>query len=87
MLVNVVGDHENVVFLAEVGDLFDLGTSENFSEGIVRVVEDDRLRLRVEERFEFGRIQLPIGRAHYFPFLIWLRKKSPYVVISNLYLI
>jgi len=54
VLVNVVGDHKNVVLLAEVGDLFDLGTSENFSEGIVRVVEDDRLGLRVEERFEFG---------------------------------
>ena len=75
MLVNVIGDHENVVLLAEVGDLLDLGPGENFAERIVRVVEDDRLRLRVEERLEFGRIQFPVGRTHHFPFMRWLQEK------------
>ncbi len=75
VLVNIVGDHENVVLLAEVGDFFDLGPSENFTEWIVRVVEDDCLRLWVEERLQFGRIQFPVGRTHHFAFLTWLQKK------------
>ncbi len=42
VLVNLVGDRDQIVAAAEVGDRFQLGSGEHPAGGVVRRVDDDR---------------------------------------------
>ena len=61
MLIDVIGDAEDIVLLAEVGDHLDLLPVVDLAQWVVRVVEDDGLRLVVEHGLELVPVQLPIG--------------------------
>lgn len=40
-IVNLIGKNENVLFDTDSGELFEFGSGEDFSDGIVRRVDDD----------------------------------------------
>ena len=64
MLVDVVGDADDVVLLAEVGDHGDLLHGVDLAEGVVGVVEHDSLGLGGEEGLQLGGVQLPVRGGH-----------------------
>ena len=65
VFIDVVRDEKDVVLLAEVTDHVDLVALIHLPQRVVRVVEDDGLRLRVKQVRQLGRIQLPIGRRRH----------------------
>ena len=43
VLIHVVADHQNVVLLTKVTDLFDFGVTKHLAQWVVGVVEDNGL--------------------------------------------
>ena len=56
MLIDIITDHENIMFLAEITDLLDFLAAEHLTQRIVGVVEYDGLSLGVEDLFKFFRV-------------------------------
>ncbi len=60
MFVDLVRNARHVVLLAEVREHFQLLTSKDLPQRIVRIIEDQGLGLLVEERFQFNGTILPV---------------------------
>jgi hypothetical protein len=63
VLVDLVGDRDDVPRAAEGGDRLELVAAEDLAGGVVRRVDDDRPGLRRERRGELVGIERPAGRA------------------------
>src|SRR5882762_6920583 len=61
VLVDFIGDAEGVPADAEIADEFEFLASENFSRGVVRRVEDNRLGVRTEGGGQFPFVERPDG--------------------------
>ena len=53
MLIDIITDHENIMFLAKITDLLDFLATEHLTKRIVGVVEYDGFSLGVEDLFKF----------------------------------
>ena len=62
VLVDLVGDREDVVPLAQLGDDLELAARENLAGRVVRAVEDDRLGPRREGARQAIGIEREVGR-------------------------
>ena len=62
VLVDLVGDRDDVVLAAEPRDRFELGPGEHTACRIVRCVDDDGLRARAERAGELVRVEFEGGR-------------------------
>jgi hypothetical protein len=60
VLVDVVGQRDQVVLAAEVGDQLELVPAEDLAGRVVRRVDDDRPRPRRDRRAELVRIDRPV---------------------------
>src|SRR5262249_43169574 len=65
VLVDFVGDSEDIEFEAEVADDSEFGASEHFAGGIVGSVQDDGLGMAVESAAKFAFVEGPFvgGRS------------------------
>ena len=61
VLVDLVGEHERVVRLAQLADERELLASEDLARGVVRRVDDDRPRAVGERRTQLGLVDRPVG--------------------------
>ena len=76
-LVDLIGDTDHVMLLAKMGDVFQLFQGEDLNEKnkdrakrlpeiylaqrIIRTIDDDQPRSRIEHRFQFFLIECPVS--------------------------
>ena len=63
VLVDLVGDGDDVVLATQLGDEREFVTSEHLARRIVRRVEKQRLRVRRERGPQFVGVEGPVGSA------------------------
>ena len=63
VLINLVGDRQDIIFLAQLGDELEVAARKHAAGRVVRRVDDDGAGLVIERCRQFGPVKRELGRV------------------------